>query len=935
MKESLRLLFNIYKGEERNALKFALLGFLWSLGVSLGWKNADALFLLNVGADHLPTAYGIIAGFMIAIASVMLYAYNEFAVHKIFLTVLSVGIAFYSAIFVFLEMGIGQDSKWLWYALRVFGWIFFSVVNTNFWTLIDQFYHLSDSKRLFTLFSSSVFVGVAFTGIIMNLGLFEFQQVTLLIITILFLTWCWTFFSMKNVERIHSEQDLDAAVSPSDQTLKQTLLSVLSSKFTLCLMTLNFISYVSLFLTEFNYMQSFENFFGGGYEMPIENEEDAPLTIFLGKCIAFVNIFNILFGLFVYSRLVRKFGVNALILVTPAILVMTYLGWPFSQSLLFPLMAYFVCESTYYVLDDNNFNLLLNAVPSKLKYKIRVCIESFFEPVGTLVCAILLTLFPHNSHLLALIVALVMLCLGIAARWLYPKAVYNNLQENAIHFEKTPKQWLADLSKKERKLSESQLLEILQFNHPQANDFALEGLLDIEDTTIIEKLLNALDQCSASIKEVFIKKLEHSSFARDSRILDRLLLWDEIDQGVSFHGTLHLFLAKLGLLSPQKAFQDLKSPDPKLQCAAIIALKKSAAYSNSLSTTDLRTLASQYLKEWLSRDDENSVLMGLTVLSVDAKSEDINLFIPYLKNPSQLIARFAAKNIAKLASPQAAHHSRLFIDALETLSDNECRLALIEALGKIGDTSLISEILEASYHLRPNERRLLEREIYKMGLRNVPTLLSLVKDDALPHRNRLLAGRVLGQLALPQLKANLLELISHEIERASFYFYHAHTIQQDYPKDNLTVLKDTLLSSYFSVLDFIIQMLGIAGEVEDSELLSRSLRSHNPKIRGQVIETLERTCDRSLFRLLEPLVDERPLSQKLQYTSDHKLKLQDLLIKLKTSSSLVDQIAAAALSAILHLPNWRDSLKKQMIDNKEEIFQHFAYELLDENPNPN
>ena len=109
------------------------------------------------------------------------------------------------------------------------------------------------------------------------------------------------------------------------------------------------------------------------------------------------------------------------------------------------------------------------------------------------------------------------------------------------------------------------------------------------------------------------------------------------------------------------------------------------------------------------------------------------------------------------------------------------------------------------------------------------------------------------------------------------------------------------MTGYHSVIDFIIQLLGVAGEIEDSELLSRSMRSSNPKVRSQVIETLERTCDTSLFRLLQGLVDEVPLQVKLRSYPKQPHTLEQLLNHLRSSPSLVDQIAAAAVSSSLQL----------------------------------
>jgi HEAT repeat protein len=218
-----------------------------------------------------------------------------------------------------------------------------------------------------------------------------------------------------------------------------------------------------------------------------------------------------------------------------------------------------------------------------------------------------------------------------------------------------------------------------------------------------------------------------------------------------------------------------------------------------------------------------------------------------------------------------------------------------------------------------------------MGLRTVPALLAITKDTSMHDRCRVLAGRILGRLALPQLQANLYGIINAEIERAYFYFYHWSTIQNQYPQYSLSILEDALSTGYHSVMDFIIQLLGVAGEIEDCELLSRCLRSRNPKIRSQVVEALEKTCETHIFRILQPLVMDLPQEEKIsKYLKGGRraLNLQEVLEKMMHSPAQVDQIIAATLKQRLNMTNWREDLRKQMVGN-EEIFQNFAYELLE------
>jgi hypothetical protein len=220
-----------------------------------------------------------------------------------------------------------------------------------------------------------------------------------------------------------------------------------------------------------------------------------------------------------------------------------------------------------------------------------------------------------------------------------------------------------------------------------------------------------------------------------------------------------------------------------------------------------------------------------------------------------------------------------------------------------------------------------------MGLKTVPLLLSLTKELSFPERARILAGKILSRLALPQLQANLPEILDVEIERAYFYFYFGHTIQSQYPHFDLEMLAQAFLTGYQSVIDFIIHLLGAAGSLEDPELLVRSLHSRNAKIHSHAVESLERTCSSKIFRLVAPLIDDLPLDEKmaacLRWQGEFpKLTLSELLGKLSHSPSLFDQIVAIRLKAKLQIPNWKQQVR-ELMKHANETFHQYAYELLE------
>ena len=404
-------------------------------------------------------------------------------------------------------------------SIRIFGTVFFAIMMTCYWTFIDQYHHLQDAKRLYSLFSSTIFLGIAATGLIMRSGLIEFQHLTLIIIFLLIVTAGWIGKIAKGLSPVHDEHEQEGSLGFHIGSLRLLIRSILTSRFTLLLMVGNFLIYLLLVITEYNYLASFDHHFDAGHSGAQGGEEKAQLTLFLGQCLAGVSISNLIIGLFIYSRMVRRFGITSLMLFTPTILLFTFSGWQFSHSLVFPVMGLFVVEGTLYVIDDSNFNLLLNAVPSKVKYKIRVIIESFFEPIGMLTSAMLLSFSRIDSKKLGLVLAALALIVALLLRRHYLKAIYRNLAENAIHFQRTIHEWFSGLTRKDQKSLEYRLLAFMKQGDEQAQILAIEGLVGSEDKEILQKMLKMAEYLHDPVKIKFLDFLGQSCFAPESRLL--------------------------------------------------------------------------------------------------------------------------------------------------------------------------------------------------------------------------------------------------------------------------------------------------------------------------------------------------------------------------------------------------------------------------------
>ncbi|MEC7840019.1 MAG: hypothetical protein VX777_08275 [Chlamydiota bacterium] len=934
MKSTIFRLLNLYSGEEKNAFLFATLAFCWSLGINLGLKYSDALLLINIGAQALPTVYIFCALGMIIPATILLTVVNKVRSQNILLTIIGAVITFYASVFIFLKSGGGQDVKWIWYVLRILSFQLDTLLIMSYWTFIDQYHNMQDAKRMYVLFSLTVFCGQATTGLIMQSGLLSFTTVLLLIICLMIISVVLIKVITSTVHLAHDQSTgEEEALGSKGITISKTIKDILKSRFTLLVMLNNFLIFLMWVSAEYNYLKFFDMYFDPpGTVLPEGGARNAEITLFLGRMIATVSVTNLIFGLFLYSRLIRRFGVTSLLFFTPVIMIIAMSGWSLYPVIIFPVMSYFLVEGFLEIVDESNFSLLLNAVPKNLKYRVRILIESFLEPMAMLSSGFLLSIPGINTVSLCLGLSIAAFIAAMVIRKKYHNSVYKNLAANAIHPERSIREWFDKLSPEGLEKERFRLFSIIDApsNHAEKK-FALEGLLGLKEVDTIGKLVTKVRAQDATTQILFLQMLSESPLSSEKIVIDQLLSWlsDSAANPDNVYSHILFFLAQTGRIHPENVNKEIESDNLIRKASAILALKKTGTHVSTSMLVQNRKQADEALKIMLKSNDEEEVSIALKVLSSEATPTHHNLLITFFDHPTKKIRHIAMESFAKISCPQCRKYSKLLLSFLKKSEDSTFRKACIKALGKIKEPLIMREVIAASLHFRQGERRLIESIIRTMGLSTVPMLLAVTKDTSMPDRCRALAGRIVGHLALPHLHANINEIMSAEIERAYFYFCHYQFIEQKNPDKDLSLLVEALKAGYHSVIDFIIQLLSSAGEVEDSELISRLFKSPDIKLRSQVVETLEKTCDQKIFQKLRPLMEDIPAEEILnQYnqTGFNILSLPELLEKLFSSPTPVDTIVSMKYMKKFDYPNWKSSLDALSKSN-EKIYNHFAGEL--------
>ncbi|MBB65097.1 MAG: hypothetical protein CMO81_08540 [Waddliaceae bacterium] len=874
-----RRLFSIFRGEEKSAMIFALLGFTWAFAGSAGLKLSDAAFLIRIGGEDLSNSYILSALCLFTIAYFYIRALNRYSLYQIYSSVLLICSIFYAILSLSIWSPLAEKIEWIWYVYRVLAYVLWVELTTSYWSFVDLHYTLQDAKRLFCSLNCAIFIGTASAGIFMSTGILGTAGYMCVVA-------CTFIFCLAILHKIHEtipELDQEHEVDQNEsvkQSNKRLVLTILASSFTLLLFANTLLKDTLCLMAEYFYLITMESHFSLS-EVPLGGEAGSDISRFLGTITIWTSLGNLIFGLFMYGRVVRRIGVNNTIFIMPSIYLVFFEGSLQSTHFLFPIVTFLVIEGLIYTVNDTNLGILLSATPSKLKYKIRVLIESFFEPLGVLIGA-LICRFPHHPMLqIGVFFSIGGVYLAWALRKRYLKAIFSNLESLAIPFGRSVTELANEIEDVSIEEIETRLLNELHTEGSALSLFALRSLLQLGNYKILDELLEATHSLSSEEKKEFLILLRESPFAKNVQVIQHLNRWlrDEKNEAIYCH--IYFYLAEQKLLPFYKVKHHIDSPDPYFRAASTLV---------HLRTHVKNDEALHNLQEFLRTDDPTSLRLGLSLVSLTKCDQHLDSLLPFLDHPNPEIVLAAAEGIFLSTSPRNHSHASILASKLRSCTCPTTRRYLLGALGHIRHSDLLEDLLSMGRRCKRAERQEIASLIVQIEDSSAPVLLDLLLDLNEHKGKRLLAALCLQELSLHSLQDNCYDLIRNECNRAVFYAYHALSLPNQHPNLDLNILSETLSEDTDSSIAFMIEILGIAGVINHAELLAKSLRYGNTRSKSRVVETLEKTCHRRIFRMLEPILEESPLEEKtsrLANCVEQKLYLDQFLEWMEQSKFLV------------------------------------------------
>ncbi|MEW6754455.1 MAG: hypothetical protein AB1505_26250, partial [Candidatus Latescibacterota bacterium] len=358
--------------------------------MAVGTTIASALFLANVGAARLPIIYLVLPVIMLVLTPVLSYLTRRIGLDRLVDAVLCVlavgGVAFY----LVLASAGAQQVRVISYVLQFYASLWYIYLYTLFWNFADEYFDILDAKRLFSVMTGGISLGGMLGGglVVGLLPILEVADLFIVWTVLTLLTFPLLRFMRRRYRRIEAEEEEQERSGFLGQ-VRHMAAMCRDSRY---VMTLIILSLCMLFMSttcEFLYLGVFSDFgkasagspglLGTWFPQPQNAEELAAL---LGKLTGVTNVFGLVVTLFLFSRVVGFLGVRNTMLIQPLVYLAVFLLFRTDgvyQAAVFGFLAYQGIQAS---IDLNNYNFVLNAVPSEAKKSIRTFMEGLLEPLA-------------------------------------------------------------------------------------------------------------------------------------------------------------------------------------------------------------------------------------------------------------------------------------------------------------------------------------------------------------------------------------------------------------------------------------------------------------------------------------------------------------------------------------------------------------------------
>lgn len=812
----------------------------------LGSTAAYALFLEKLDAQHLPLVY--IGSSLVATLVSLLYLRLE---RRYTLAQLLVGqLALILVTLAGFRLGlVVNSSAWLVFSLPIYDGVVSVFLFMAYWNLLGRIFDLQQGKRLFGLFGAgqeiaNILVGCAIPMLVQMVGAIN-------------LLWCALLTGAGAMLLLLSIIRTAPAVSQTDQPengAEETAEPTMSTRQWLAdpYIVLLLAMYICFGLGDY----FVDNIFYTRVESVLPNPEQ--LAGFLGIFAAAVSGLSLCSHLFLSGYILRRFGVRAIILLTPLLLLIITSLYAISGLLTAATLLLFWLAVTMNLIrqvtdafDNTAANLLYQPLPATLRMRTQSAIDGVIYPAAGGVAGLLLLFLTGYLQLDSLQLAYVLLPLtGI---WLittmalgraYPQRVQQALRRRIV---------TGNALFKPDRASLEVIQQHLGSPHPGAVLYAL-NLLAAHDRTSTQSLLPPLLHHPAiEVRLAAIAQIEtlglvelHPALA-ECRATDP----DEVVQSAALRA-----LAMLGGLADDDSLHaELTTANHQMRQGVMVGLLRSGELAGILAV-------GAQLAQLINSPALSDRILAARVLGESGLASLYRSLLDLLHDPEPTVRRAALTAAAQLP------HPKLWTAAVAALADNATRRVAQRALAAGGD-SVLPALIQGWAAASPAQRLALVRTCGRLRSPAAAAFLLTVIDDA----DAGVRGQILHALTQCDYRAadgertRIEEAIRSELAHAAWTLAAILDLA-DMP--DLALVCDALESSLHQQQVRLLQWLALLYDpavmrrVRDALLPNMaSLSAHSKEQRAYALETLDLLIKESFKSALLALYDDLSAPNKL------------------------------------------------------------------------
>jgi AAA family ATP:ADP antiporter len=659
-------LLMLHHGEGRVVLFLSMIAGLTGFGLSIGRASSDALFFTKYGADHLPLMFALIA--LVLIPASLAYAafVDRLTPYRIFIHLLlgfgaMVGISW-------LTMATGGGNTGIALYFIAYG-VISELLLTHFSHYVSSFFDVQQGKRLLPSVMAISRLGAILGGVFLGVAGSGMATEHVALVWTLCLAVALTLVAWwHRGEPIHCPIKRRHATTPV-QMVREGLMFSRQSR-------LIRITALGMFLLVF--LLSMQEYLVGSIFAQYYPDEHQ-LMAFFGWFSAIINASLLVIQLFLFGRLLRRFGLKTMNLVYPLTTLLSFGLMTISAGYQSAVLGRINAVGVLPGVRNTVAGFFFHALPGYMQGRAHALVAGLVLPLGLLVSALFLWLVPQDAPLEW--VAGGGFVIAVALFWV-------KLKKNAAYADS-----LVELVSQSFFTTDGNAVAELG-GLDQAAAFRLAGYMRQTDSSLL--MLNYADMleslapehAGAAMLDIYPDlppKLQDQLLSRIARLAPAGWeggVWEAIQHGDPHlaETTARLLLAAGFPAAMEQAEAWLETASPRLRSAAAVGCLHGEA-------AEFKSKARETLQALLQSQHQDDRLTALGALAAMPHEDLLPLVQPMLFDENAK-ARAFALDIWSSCSHTVVDEAPEIIDRAQACSSHLVRAAAIRAAARLPFTDM-------------------------------------------------------------------------------------------------------------------------------------------------------------------------------------------------------------------------------------------------------